>query len=90
MGADRGDREVPGAAESSPEVGKASAARCPTIDIAHVDEAVDDHLIPKIVDLWPSPEDEEKGEDLTEALRTDVRVAIQEVLAGHGVKLVET
>lgn len=78
-----------GADESSTEGRKANAARCPSIDIGYVDEAVDYHLIPKIANLWPLLGTEEKGEDLTETLRTEVRVAIQEVLAGYGVKLVE-
>ena len=84
----RGDKEATGAAEVSTAIRKASAARCPSIDIAFVDDAVDYHLMPKIADLWPPPPSEEKGEDLTEALRTDVRVAIQEVLTRHGVRLV--
>jgi len=83
------DREIPAAADRSTEIGKSNVARRPSIDISYVDEAVDYHLIPKIADLWPVT-NEEIREDLTEALRTAVRVAIQEVLAGHGVKLVKT
>ena len=66
----------------------AGDVRCPSIDIAYVDDAVDYHLICKIANLWPPPSNEE-NEDRTEALRTAVRVAIQEVLVDHGVRLVK-
>jgi hypothetical protein len=78
----------PGAAESSTAIRKVGAVKCPSIDITCVDDAVDCHLIPSIKDLWPRPANE-GDDDLTEALRSDLRVAITEVLVGHKVRIVE-
>jgi hypothetical protein len=80
---------VSGAAHRSTALRKAGTAGCPSIDIAYLDDTVDYHLIPRIKDLWPRPADPEHAEDLAEALRTDLRVAITEVLAGHRVTVVE-
>jgi hypothetical protein len=44
----------------------------------------------RINDLWSPPANEENEDDLTEALRTALRVAIREVLAGHRVRIVES
>jgi hypothetical protein len=64
------------------------ALKCPSIDINDVDEAVDEYLIAHINDLWPRPANEEDEVDLIEALRTDLRVAITQVLADSRVKVV--
>ena len=60
----------------------------PSIDITHVDDAVDFHLIAKIADLWPRPANPEEEDDLTEALRSSLRVAITEVLVDHEITVV--
>jgi hypothetical protein len=86
--ADRKKTGLPEATEGSNVLRETAIGRRPSIDIAHIDDGVDYHLIPKIVDLWPPPANEEE-EDLTEAVRSSLRVAITEVLLGHGIKVVE-
>ena len=81
--------EVPGAAESPTAIRKAGAVRYPSIDIACVDDAVDFHLMAKIADLWPPPENVEEDDDLAEALRSALRVAIKEALTYHKVSVVD-
>lgn len=88
--AGRAQAEVLAAVESSSAIRKAGEERCPSIDISCVDDAVDCHLMARINDLWSPPANEEKEDDLTEALRTALRVAIREVLAGHRVRVVES
>jgi hypothetical protein len=89
MGEGRAEGKVRGGAKSSTAIREAGAVKCPSIDMADIDDAVDYHLMAKIAHLWPRPANEEE-EDPTEALRTDLRVAIKEVLAGHRVRLVES
>jgi hypothetical protein len=86
--ADRKKTGFPEATEGSNALRTTAIGRRPSLDIAHIDDAVDYHLIPKIDDLWPPPANEEE-EDLVEALRSGLRVAITEVLASHGIKVVE-
>ena len=75
--------------ESSTAVHKAGVARRPSIDISCVDDAVDFHLMSRIRDVWPRPANPEEEDDPAEALRSALRVAITEVLAGHKVKVLE-
>jgi hypothetical protein len=56
-----GRKEVRGATESSIAIRKSGVVKCPSIDIAYVDDAVDYHLIAKIADLWPRPAGGEWG-----------------------------
>jgi len=74
--------------ESSTAVQKAGVGRCPSIDVTSVDDAVDYHLIAKISDLWPRPENPEEEDDLTETLRSSLRVAITEILVGYKIRVV--
>ena len=74
--------------ESSTAAQKAGVVRGPSIDVTSVDDAVDHHLIAKITDLWPRPANPEEEDDLTEALRSHLRVAITEVLMGHKIRVV--
>ena len=60
----------------------------PSIDIVDIDDAIEDHLIGKVKDLWPPPVNPEEDDDLTEALRSDLHGAIARVLAEHGVGVV--
>jgi hypothetical protein len=80
--------EFPGATKSSTAIRKTVAPERPSIDVAHVDDAVDCHLISKIDDLWPRFAKGEE-EDVAESLRSNLRVAIAEVLISHGVKVVK-
>jgi len=77
-----------GSSESSTAADKAGVVRCPSIDISCVDDAVDFHLMSRIRDVWARPANPEEEDDPAEALRSALRVAITEVLAGHKVKVV--
>jgi len=79
----------PGAMERSTTPRKTESVKRPSIDIANVDDAVDYHLIPKIDGLWPHPTNEEEVPDLAEELRTNLRVAITEVLIAHRVNVIK-
>ena len=80
--------ELPGATKSSAALRQAPSPEHPSIDVAHVDDAVDYYLIPKIDNLWSRPADEE-DEDPAETLRSNLRVAITEVLLNHSVVVVK-
>jgi hypothetical protein len=80
--------ELPEGIRNATAIRKPLTAEQPSVDIGHVDDAVDYHLIPKIDGLWPRPTNDEE-EDPSEALRSNLRVAITEVLLGHGVKVVK-
>ena len=80
--------EFPRATKNSLAILNTVAVERPSIDVGHIDDAVDYHLIPKIDFLWPRPANEE-DEDLSEMLRSNLRVAITEVLLNHTVKVVK-
>ena len=60
----------------------------PSIDIGCVDDAVDHFLMPQISNLQPDCINEE-DEARAESLRTELRVAIKQVLADHKVKIID-
>ena len=57
----------------------------PSIDVCCIDDAVDKYLMPRISDSVG-----EEDEEYTEELRTELRVAIKQVLAEYQVMLVDS
>jgi hypothetical protein len=61
----------------------------PSISIDDFDDAIENHLVSRINDLWPPPANPDEDDDRIEALRSDLHGAIAKVFGDHGVSVVQ-